>query len=58
MDDNIQSRLNAIERAHDELINRLNMLDAKMDAQLKWIIGTILTFCGGIMLHFSIHMDL
>jgi hypothetical protein len=34
----------------DGILSRLDKMDSKMDNQFKWIIGTIVTMVGGLLI--------
>ena len=48
-----ETRIRVQEQLSKDIKDILNHLDNKMDSQFKWIIGTILTLFGGIVLHLA-----
>jgi hypothetical protein len=43
-------RIRLLERIADSIDKRFDRLDEKMDNQFKWIIGTMVTMIGGLIL--------
>lgn len=43
-------RLRVLENLSEKTFHMLEKLDNKMDNQFKWIIGTIITMIGGLIL--------
>jgi len=45
-----ETRIRVMEKLSESIVSRLDRLDEKMDNQFKWIIGTIITMVGGLIL--------
>jgi hypothetical protein len=47
---NHEVRIQLLEDLNAQFKNRFDKIDEKMDNQFKWIIGTIITMIGGLIL--------
>lgn len=50
---NHEARLDAQASMQNLILSRLDKIESKMDSQFKWVISTIITLFGGIILHFT-----
>lgn len=46
-------RIRVVEEVHKDIKISLNNIETKMDSQFKWILATVLSLFGGIILHMA-----